>query len=385
MLESVSENGTFVFAADDADFTSIQYDGIWKHTSGQFIGAYEGTGSVGLSGATASMNFTGFGVAAYAAIPKFLANVSDPASLPRPNVTVQIGDTDPTQVSIPLATQTPFYSNDTLSSDQPHTIQIRIDDTSDAFPFVLDLIAYATTLAPSATAPPAPSGSQQRLYSTAEGESAFFTPFASGTHAPYAPVAVGDGLPVGAIVGGVVGGVTLLLAAGLAFYFLHVRARQLRIPEPYFVPSDMVAHRCEHDDKQPLIAPLEDAYPAPPYTDAIAPSAPSSVVSYASTPPGVPISGALASRTSVHGNRPPSLSSASSVTSTSAYGSRPIRKAEEAGVLSVPPPTTYHADSGIRFTPSGPSSSISTTTSSDTPTESAHRELADVPPSYSAK
>ncbi|KAI0368597.1 hypothetical protein BV20DRAFT_447310 [Pilatotrama ljubarskyi] len=211
MPDSLSEDGTFLFAADDADFISIQYTSVWTHSAGKFIGAYSDTGSIGAPGATASMLFSVCGVAAYAAIPKSLANLSDPDSLPIPNVTVRLDENEPTQVSIPFATNTPSAS-------------------------------YASSLA-----------------------------------------------------GGIV-------------------------------------------------------------------------------------SGALASGASAY-DRAASLPSGSSVASNSPYGSRPRPKADGARVLSVPRRTTYHADSGVRFSPS------TSANVDDAPTRTLDgaQDLADVPPSYSAK
>ena len=102
---------------------------------------------------------------------------------------------------------------------------------------------------------------------------------------------------------------------------------------------------------------------APGYSYSITPYQPSASASASVTSlPSLVASGA---------STPPAVGAASRTT-------RPTRKAEEAGLLSVPRNTTYHADSGIRF---GATGSQQASGSGSQPEDHAGTPT-DVPPSY---
>ncbi|KAI0661693.1 hypothetical protein C8Q70DRAFT_1095252 [Cubamyces menziesii] len=432
MPDSISVNNTFIFIADDGDLQSISYGGLWEHDTNRtgYVNAYEDTGSIGTLGATATMQFSGFAVFAFAALPSPLgADLAHTAALLAsgallaPNVTVSLDTQAPTRVSIPLPTDSdaaqdpiPFYTQTALAQDRgPHTLRITVDADTPEFPFVLDAIGYASAVptptggggggGAAASTPTAPGSQQIVSGSAAAGQGGFIGGFWSElSGAQQGGGKPGAELPVAAIVGGVVGGVTLLLAAGLALYFLCVRARHLKLQEAYFMQSAMVAEPFKYEDKAPLMEAYDSASAPPPNSDKERSSSYPSQASYHAPPShaaSTSSSNLLAeplllrasssshslseSQSASHYSHPASISRSSSSGPLS-EGAR--RKAEEAGILSVPgrPPaaTTYHTDSGVRF--------VALNADAVDPTES-HAEgsgsgigpaPADVPPSYTA-
>ncbi|OSD06532.1 hypothetical protein PYCCODRAFT_1422759 [Trametes coccinea BRFM310] len=374
MPESISVDDVFYYAIDDADFDSIQYAGLWVHnTTGFGEDTYKNTGSYGAPGATASFKFSGFGVATYIALPADLEGNQKAASLPLPNVTVVLDDQPPADVSVALNASQAFWYAMNLSQDATHSVTVKIVNQTDGFPFVLDEVLYLRTMEPSATATFTPPGSQQTI---SPGPSTFIPAFAPPNQSA-APDAAGSGLPVAAIVGGVVGGVTLLLGAALAFYFMCIRAKQLKLPESMVLDPYDYGGEIEEDKRSLLhhqhsgsttVTGEDSLYKLPQRT-----SSPSADDASHPHPPSRP-----ASIHTISAGRPPSL--AGSDLPTTPPNSGPVRKAVEAGILSVPRPKTYHADSGIRFvandTEAGPSTASPAHDSPivETPT--------DVPPEY---
>ncbi|KAI0833433.1 hypothetical protein BC628DRAFT_1414225 [Trametes gibbosa] len=373
MPESFSANNTFVFIADDADLSSISYSGTWAHTV-DFIDAYDDTGSEGLPGASATMLFSGYNVAAYAALPDSVQDLltADPSALLPPNVTVVLDDAPPTRVSVPLALDAPFFAATGLAPDRPHTLAITIDAANKraAFPFVLDAVAYATTIPPAALATAVPPHRQKALAPSASGRGgAFYTAVvsqAAASAAGRAPV------PVGAIVAGVLGGVTLLVCAALAVYLLYARRRRWRrdmAPDPYFMDDPLLVGSPE--DKQPLIG--------------RGPPLPSSPQPFAERERDDPFAYPPRASTSRQPSDPASFSAGALTSTPNARPSR--RKAEEAGVLSVPRAATYHSDSGIRFTNAGRPISAAED-EHDVDSLDGHESVPpgeDFPPSYSVR
>lgn len=106
-----------------------------------------------------------------------------------------------------------YFVQENLSEDS-HTIDMDVLSASEEYRFVLDALVFKpsnTSLSPSeslvSTSIPAPTGGS--------GSSSSSTAAA----------------PVGAIVGGIIGGLAVLIAAGVAIYFLCFRKRNRR---PYF-------------------------------------------------------------------------------------------------------------------------------------------------------
>ncbi|KAI0327801.1 hypothetical protein GY45DRAFT_1081186 [Cubamyces sp. BRFM 1775] len=354
MPDSTSVDGLFLYVADDSDFDSISYgggeDAIWEHTSEGWYGAYKNTGSEGVPGGTASMNFTGLGVFAFAAIP---ANLSSTAARTAPNVTVTLDDNTPTKVTVPLSTESPFFEAGPLNDGITHTITIRIDEMTDEFPFALDGIIYAaeqnTTKPPSQdTLPPdsSTSGFLQGLL-------------------PVETAKQDSGPPVGPIVGGVIGGTALIVIISLVVWYLFIRPRRRGGRAFFYAPakiSDMLSG--ETVDAKPEPYPLMHPTSTPSMSQVPA--------RQGTLPPTDPSDAESGYGYGVGMGKPGSPYAPSTAGSSEAAAHR--RKAEMAGVLSVPKPTTYHADSGIRFndpSAAGPSSG-----------PAAH-DLADVPPTYS--
>ncbi|KAI0368596.1 hypothetical protein BV20DRAFT_447065 [Pilatotrama ljubarskyi] len=361
MPDSVTEGNLIVYAADDADLDSFAYTGEWLHHTDadkEFDDPLDSTVSVPrLPGASVTMNFTGVAVVAVAGIPLNI-NASTARFSP-PNLTVTLDNNTPTKASVPLSTDLPFFRAGPLNADLPHTLTITLDAQTDDFPFALDGVAYAAfrnqTKPPSQDVLPSGGGLAQGLLPTVAQQGA-----------------KQDAVPVGPIVGGVIGGTALLVLVSLLVWYLFIRPRRRGGRAFFYAPakiSDMLSGETDSKpEPYPLTLPTSATPTMSQYSSHAAPrqptvphapsevssgyGAPESVSGYgygvgmASTPPGV---GGAAESAAAH-----------------------KRKAEMAGMLSVPAPTTYHADSGIRFgeTGAGPS---------------ATPELAEVPPSYSEK
>lgn len=117
------------------------------------------------------------------------------------------------------ATGVTFYNSGPLSNSK-HTLDISIVQINDNIPYLLDAVfLQEEVVTQSATA------SNTGIWIS----TVFVTPTAAATSLASNSTAIGSAstssAPVGAIVGGVVGGVALLVAAGLAFYFLYFRHR----------------------------------------------------------------------------------------------------------------------------------------------------------------
>ncbi|KAH9902990.1 hypothetical protein C8Q73DRAFT_785598 [Cubamyces lactineus] len=420
MPDSISVNDTFIFVADDGDLQSISYGGLWEHDTNhtEFVSAYKDTGSIGTPGASATMQFSGLAVAAFAALTSELgADLARTAAalasgtLLAPNVTVQLDDHPPTRVSVPLPTDTdgpvPFYNHTALARGRAHTLRITVDADTPDFPFVLDAIAYATAVATptgggasaAAVATPTAPGSQQIVSGEAAGQDGFLGGFWSGLSSAPQTQAKPPGLPVAAIVGGVVGGVTLLFAAGLAFYFLCVRARHLRLQEAYFMQSAMVAEPYSFRDKAPLMDAYYDSAPSKPTHEEPSSTSYSPQAHHHATPSRASLSDLIAdpllrasSSSSHHYTRisssPPHSVSIARATSAGPLSEGARRKAEEAGILSVPgrlpAATTYHTDSGVRFVALNADVGDPAESSDGASGSGVDAVPADVPPSYSA-
>ncbi|KAI0327802.1 hypothetical protein GY45DRAFT_1372851 [Cubamyces sp. BRFM 1775] len=424
MPDSISVNNTYIFLADDSDLESISYGGVWEHDTNHtgYIDAYKDTGSIGAPGSSATMQFSGFAVFAFAALPVELgADLANSASLLSsgallaPNVTVELDDEAPTRVSVPLpsdpAQPVPFYTQMALAQDRgPHTLRITVDaGGTDGFPFVLDAIGYATSVptpsrgggAAAAAATPTAPGSQQLVSGSAAGQGGFLGGWwTEMNEAQQSAASKPAGLPVAAIVGGVVGGVTLLFAAGLAFYFLCVRARHLKLQEAYFLQSAMVAEPFSYEDKAPLMEAFDSAPPdsskeraASSYPSQAYHPTPSTSHASSSDLLTDPLLRAPSSSHSLPPTTRPHPSSTLRSSSSGGLGSGPLserarRKAEEAGILSVPgrplAATTYHTDSGVRFVALNADAGDPTESPAEGSGSGSGAAPADVPPSYTA-
>ncbi|KAH9850788.1 hypothetical protein C2E23DRAFT_887124 [Lenzites betulinus] len=360
-----------LFIVDDSNLNSINYEtpSLWFPRTGVDT-AFEDTVTEGIAGAKASLTFSGTAVTVFGLATT--VTTSGPPAI-QFSIDGKLVQTVTAPNNGSLNIQFPFFDLENLSSGQ-HLLELAVVNATQDYPFALDVIAYL----PIAGA--APTASQQVVTS--------FLPAATST--VVATAAASSSAPVGAIVGGVVGGVAVLLAAAFAAYFFCFRRR--RKSDPYFYAS-----RAEPGD---LLDQEAKAYEAPPTTPSAfgtpsqytpgsgaAPSAysgPSSFTAPASlqynAAPYTPSEAPGSELSSTSGpSHPPSLFIANpGVPRNSPNQAR--SKAAEAGLLSVPQPATFHADSGIRFNSNGePSSSSSAATAQVL----AAPELADVPPTYS--
>jgi len=289
---------------------------------------------------------------------------------------------------------TGLWGSQTLSGDTQHQLVVEVTSATTNTPFLLDQLLFIPVN-------PQPTTTQSEVTYTT-------------TTPPQVTITVSslpdgkDGVPIGAIVGGVVAGITVLAIAGiLVFYWF----RRRRHGKPYFYDS---ADAAELLNDEPHSVPLFDAKaysddnasadrtPAPLYSTisshGIANTAYSqseySQSSYAASsvhPTSTSQSdlGRRGASSSVSGSNPAytitpyrPISSSSSLTAAGSPFTRASGKAAEAGPLSVAPQATFHADSGIRFN-AGPSGEASSSGSGSGAGQSDADHLpTDVPPSY---
>ncbi|CAL1705765.1 unnamed protein product [Somion occarium] len=191
--------------------------------------------------------------------------------------------------------------------------------------------------------------------------------------------------PAGAIVGGVLGGIVLCVAIlGGVWYYLRRRSRG----QPYLYRLTDVSGLLD-DETKPNIDNTPTP-PSPPNTTTRS-SSQRSRFKYAptiddpqsnSSPQSGPRDDSSRSAFTYQGVSHRTSSAVLSVANPThdnliASSIQLHSKAVEAGLLSMPPETTYHADSGIRF-----ESSVEASTSDDLGQAS---ELVDVPPTYTEK
>ncbi|KAI0677340.1 hypothetical protein C8Q78DRAFT_84773 [Trametes maxima] len=362
------------FIVDDANTNSILYqpkDLVFPTTYDNTI-AFSGTITEIVTGGTASLTFSGTAVVVYG-IATTDFSVAPPSATFKIDGSLQQTSTAPNNGS--LSYSYPFFESGELSSGQ-HTLDIAVTHGTNEYPFILDYIVYL----PESGA--TPTASQQATATAPPGPTVFTSPKAA--------------VPVGAIVGGVVGGIAVLLGAAIAVYLLCFRHRGGR--KPYFYATHANADELLAPEAKPT--PYENPPSTPgPQTAVITTPGPQSQYSVgtsyvqsirgaqlshipsAYTPSEAPLSDFSAESSTSGPSHPPSLFLVNGhggprVTSSP---NQPHSKAAEAGLLSVPQPATYHADSGIRFNSPGEGSS-----SSSRPAEPlAAQDLADVPPTYS--
>ncbi|KAI0635889.1 hypothetical protein C8Q77DRAFT_600214 [Trametes polyzona] len=366
MPDSVS-NGTFIaYLADDADRKAITYNGGWGHfTSATSVGlneTYLDTASEGQIGATASMTFTGSIVAGVAALP---LNLTDPIVRSPPNVSVSIDGSTPETLSVPPTALDFFYKNKNLNVGK-HTITITVLEETDDWPFVLDYLVYG---GPDDVT--VPIGATQQVAD--DGSDADTAGFLQGLlpQIEKAQQSKSDSVPVGPIVGGVIGGIALLTLISLVVWYLFIRPRR-RGGRPFFYApakiSDVLSSEIDaKPDPYPLLQPTNgQAGPisqVPSLAPTRRPTFAQSEISLEQGPPESSLGYGVGMGMSMGSGG-------------SSSAKPPLSKAEMAGALSPPPPATYHSDSGIRFTGAGAGPSAGT---------SAVEGLSEVPPTYSEK
>lgn len=382
MPDSVS-NGTFIaYLADDGDTKAITYTGTWAHLSSGLNESYLDTGSAGNSGSQAALTFKGeqavtssppgtntlpIGsiIAAVAAIPNGL---SDADARNAPNVSFVVDGGAAMNATVDASNNTFMYINKALTVGQ-HTVTLTILEQTDAFPFVLDVFVYA---GPDDVT--VPIGDTQPL---SDDGSAGSTGFLNGLLPDIEKAENSNsGPPVGPIVGGVIGGLSLIGIVSLVVWYLFVRPRR-RGGRPFFYApakiSDILSSEIGQCTSLNLNFVIPNAHP-------LLPSADTKPQPYPLTQPtpGAPTR-SMSQVPSLAPTRQPTYAQSESeleqglesVSGSSGYGygaGMGANRQDKKGPLSSPPPATYHADSGIRFTAGGSSTD----------------PLTDVPPMYSS-
>ncbi|KAI0353041.1 hypothetical protein OH77DRAFT_654447 [Trametes cingulata] len=364
-----------LFIVDDHNLNSITYEtpAIW-FAQENVDAALQGTVTEGLAGAKASVTFSGTAVAVFG-IATTVSGAEPPTVLFSVDGKAVQTTTAPNNGSLDF--EYPFLDVEELSSGQ-HVLEFTVLNATRDYPFALDFVAYLPLTGA------APTASQRVITS--------FLP-APTTTVSVAPSSSSSssGPPVGAIVGGVVGGIAVLVAAAVAIYFLCFRHR--RRDQPFFYAASAKAGDLLDSEAKPTPYEVPPAAPSTPgpqsaYSATVvsAQSAPSAYVTplpyntpSAYTPSEAPVSDYSAGTSVTGPSQARSLYVANEAApAAGASPNAPRSKAAEAGLLSVPPPATYHADSGIRFNSSG-----EPTSSTHVANVLAAPELADVPPSYS--
>ncbi|KAI9000820.1 hypothetical protein BD414DRAFT_511460 [Trametes punicea] len=359
-----------LFVIDDSNLKTINYEtpDLWFPSTVPQDEAIDGTLTKGLAGAKANLTFVGSAVAVLG------IGSTDVGGPPAVEFTIDgslhVSATAPNNGSTGF--EYPFLDIADLSVDQ-HSLEIQVINATRNYPFVLDAIVYAP---PSGAMPTA----SQVVYTNTIPSATISVAAQSASHNS-------SGAPVGAIVGGVVGGVAVLVAAGIAVYLLCFRRRSNG--KPYFYASSAKAGDLLGIDEEPKPTPYEynpqavtvvpTAGPHSQYGGSSAPTISAHPVASVYAQSAAPLSD-YSSGTSTSGpSQPPALHIVTNAPPVRHSPNQPRSKAAEAGLLSIPQPATYHADSGVRFSSTGePSSSSSAAVEAlDAP------ELQDVPPSYS--
>ncbi|KAK7694091.1 hypothetical protein QCA50_003667 [Cerrena zonata] len=257
-----------------------------------------------------------------------------------------------------------WFQSGTLSSGQ-HQISVNVKSCSNFNTFIFFAIYYV----PSET-PPA----------TVTLTSLISAPTASTTHMSNQDTVSGDvsktDAPLGAIIGGVVGGLIFvgLVSLGLWYYFTNRRTRQAN----FFKLTNVDEWIDEEEDGK---FPPRSPPPPPPVPFDLQSSRASSL--YDPPPPSLTYHGAAgegrsgsdAASSVLTGGSQRTTGTVLAVTNPTDVTSVTVvsrSKAEEAGLLySSSEEATYHRDSGLRFGSAGE------------PSGSSHLPLTDVPPSYS--
>ncbi|CDO75495.1 hypothetical protein BN946_scf184935.g31 [Trametes cinnabarina] len=274
------------------------------------------------------------------------------------------------QANATNTTNTIFFNSGSLSTG-PHTLDIGVITITENIPYLLDAVYLQQSVQ-----------SDQPSTSTAVWVS---TVFVTPTGAPGGVAkddnvsgASSSSVPLGAIIGGAVGGVALLVCAALAVYFLWFRRRRHGVyayrsfggGEPLFDsekdrirPSDVAGSQIE-----PFLAPA----PTVSYSDnpSYSTRTPSEVPPTPQTPHTYPPPASSASGSGAGSSSGRTLSVVND-TSDGAYLTPAQRKAAEAKREAER--VQFHADSGVRFDSEG------------RPIEASSSEilpLADVPPQY---
>ena len=214
--------GAFV-VVDDHDIQSITYATQDKWFQAFINQAYSGTVTDGVAGAKASVEFEGahadsalaegthcsVGTAvAVVGLATTVENVDPPAAQFSIDGNVLQQTTAPNNGSTNFSFI--YFQQDGLDTSSPHTLEIDVLNATENYPFVMDYILYLPVQGATPTA-------SQSIITT-------FLPAPSG--AGDSQGSSSKAVPVGPIVGGVIGGLALIVATAIAIWFLCFRRRQ---------------------------------------------------------------------------------------------------------------------------------------------------------------
>ncbi|EMD40960.1 hypothetical protein CERSUDRAFT_91713 [Gelatoporia subvermispora B] len=340
---------------DDQD-PRVRLVGEWSRLTG-FGNAYDQTASFATSpGATIVLNFNASSTGTWVNVYGFLLPGSPP-----PISTYSVdGSPIITFVSdgVTKETDNVQYYSSSLFTGGVHQLIVNVTQCSNESPFYVDYFKVLSFPSSSSSVAPATSSSSASVSTNAAATT-------------QATAASGKSTNVGAIAGGVIGGVAILVATVAAVFFFCRRnktrspilaatrpfSREFKGITPYFVPTEA-----------PLLpsGPAQDSGSSIHFQAISHASAPSSSGDYGNTPMPGP------------SETVPSATSRRSVIQSSP--NQPISKAAQAGLLSVPRPLVFHADAGVsldRSTDGAPSHTVSI--------HSVNPDnILDAPPSYSA-
>ncbi|KAK7688892.1 hypothetical protein QCA50_007583 [Cerrena zonata] len=333
---------------------SISYEGVWATVQSQGASVHASACAGGQTSFSYTFSGTQISIVGGLLVPKlndtdalvstYSIDNSTPFTYRAPtNITADTGDVE-------------FYTSPVLSDGQ-HTLFANVTSCSSNHLYIMLSILYVPS----------------SITSVASASRTVISSFPTSSNTVSGSSESHSSTPVGAIVGGVIGGVALLIISAIAIWFFCFRPRH---GQPYFYKSAEAGDLLSQEVK-PFNVPGPQS---PPSTASSPPSqGPNSYYAPTFAPASPPASDTGGSSTYGGGSGTahtrqsfaPSttLSVANPGLTVRSSPNQPQSKAAEAGLLSVPQEATYHADSGVRFGPSGEASGSGTVP-------------ADVPPSY---
>ncbi|KIP07483.1 hypothetical protein PHLGIDRAFT_118062 [Phlebiopsis gigantea 11061_1 CR5-6] len=309
---SMSNAGT-VIVDDQPTGNVLQYNGDWSHLYSLANAVNNTLSYTAEAGNSVILKFNGTGVG--------VVGATAPVGDKEPPISTYVIDggspvtyTAPTNITATLFSQT-FFLQQSLSASE-HTLVINVTRASDAAPFLLDYIGYVplsnTTNSTSATSSSLPSSS------------------AASTSTPStAGVSTKSATPVGAIVGGTIGGVALIVITVLGVLLLRSKRRGGR---PYFYGAGRTSDMLEQEVKDDDVLPTPPQQLSPQIYHPSATQASPQTAAVAHTTPFMSVSAI------------PSGSTPQAV-----YLGPSTQRKNAQGPTITPAPAAFHEDSGVRF------------------------------------
>ncbi|PSR73316.1 hypothetical protein PHLCEN_2v10844 [Hermanssonia centrifuga] len=331
---------SIVVVDDFSNNPDLNYVGDWTHLF-SIGGATNNTVSYSQTvGSYIEFVFNGTGIGVAGTVLPMSHNSTPPIS------TYVVDDSAPTSFTSPdNATQeefdVTFFLLNSISAGA-HKLVINVTRASDDAPFLFDYLGYV----------PPPSATANSTSSMSSFSSPTLTPTTSATN----PSSSHSSTPVGAIVGGVIGGIALLVFSAIILYFLCRRRKGGG--RAYFYSSGDPTDMLQQEIKPSLVeGPVVSQFPAAPESTA----PPESI-----DPPTV-----------ASGSYFPSTVAGSSNNGSTANLVPPPQRSGKAAQVAPSQSAVFHADSGVRFTPTGEPSS-----SRDVPPPPPTEIPDEIPPMY---